>query len=102
MGRKHVQAWRTLRIGDRIRFLHMPKEWDHPGWFVPAETRRLFQRLVREKRPRRIAGIDDWGVPWIDLRPRRLRNGRVIHESLGIVEDCWVRVSPPRRKSKRH
>lgn len=87
------EAWRTLRVGERIRFVRVPAEFDRPGYVVARDTRRLFEHLVRRGRSHRIAWIDAWGLPYIDLRFRRVR-GRRINESLGIHEACWVRVRP--------
>jgi hypothetical protein len=93
-------AWRSLRVGDRIRFVRVPKEFDRPDFVVQPDTRRLFELLVQRGRAHRIAWIDDWGVPYIDLQFRVLR-GRRIYERLGILEDCWVRVRSTRpRRSK--
>ncbi len=95
---KGSEGWRTLRVGDRIRFVRVPAEFDRRACVVAADTRRLFECLVRRGRPHRIARIDDWGLPWIDIQFRR-RRGRRLYESLGILEDCWVRVqsTKPRR-----
>jgi hypothetical protein len=93
------QAWRTLRVGERIRIVRVPIEFDQPGYFVARDTRRLFELLVQRARSHRIAWIDGWGLPYIDLRFRRFR-GRRMYEYLGIWEDCWVRVRPRRASRK--
>jgi hypothetical protein len=95
-----AEAWRTLRVGELIRIVRVPEEFDEPGYVIAPDTRRLFARLVAERRSHRIAWIDDWGVPSIDLRFRRTRSGTLIHESLDIIEDCWVRVR--RRRGRPH
>ena len=96
-GRK--EAWRTLRVGERIRIVRVPIEFGQPGYFVDPDTRRLFELLVQRGRSHRIAWIDDSGLPYIDLRFRRFR-GRRMYEGLGLVEDCWVRVRPRRASRK--
>lgn len=92
-GRK--EAWRTLRVGERIRIVRVPIEFDQPGYFVDPDTRRLFELLVQRGRSHRIAWIDHSGLPYIALRFRRFR-GRRVNEGLGIWENCWVRVRPRR------
>jgi hypothetical protein len=85
------EAWRGLRVGDRIRFVAMPPEWDRPGYYVHRDTRRLVRRLIERRRPLRVSKVDEWGVPWVECRFRRPAGGWVYH-SLSIIESGWVRV----------
>jgi len=80
-----------LRVGDWIRFVRLPPEIDEPGYAIAPATRRLFERLIESRRPRRFARVDPAGLPWIDLR-RRTPSGRLVYESLAIAEEGWVRA----------
>jgi hypothetical protein len=89
-----------LRVGDRIRIVRLPAEWDQPGYFVHRDTRAVFRLLIKRGRGSKVYEIDEWGNPWIHCRTRH-RSGGTEHHSLGLYErDCWVRVVPcgPGRK----
>src|SRR5262245_44582571 len=85
------ETWQGLRIGDRIRLVSMPLEWDRPDYRVPPCTRRLMRRLIARKRALRICEVDDWGAPWVHCRIRRPDN-RWAHHWLTITQGGWVRV----------
>jgi hypothetical protein len=95
--------WRTLRVGDLIRIVRFPSEWENPNWHIDPSTRRLFKKLIGRKRPLRIAWIDENGCPWIqgrhDARERRLSGGWT-GWILGIDDDSWVRVRRRAAKQK--
>ena len=95
-----AQSWRDLRVGDRIRIVRLPTEWNQPGYHVPPCTRRLCLRLIQRRRPVRVNEIDDGGLPWIACRFCR-RNGSWEHHFLAVNDDSWVRVrgrsTPPAR-----
>ena len=83
--------WRELRVGDRVRPVADPPEWELPGYHLPAETRDLWRLLVDRGRPLRIDEVDAWGAPWVRCRVRRPGGGWE-HHSLAITEGGWVRV----------
>jgi hypothetical protein len=83
--------WQELRVGDRIRFVGMPPEWDAPGFYVPECTRRLVRRLIARRRPLRVYEVGEWGSPWVRCQ-FRLRSGRWEYHWLAIREGGWVRV----------
>jgi hypothetical protein len=86
------QPWRKLRVGDRIRIIRLPTEWNIvPGYHVPPCTRRLYKRLITRRRPVRISEIDEWGLPWIHCKFRRPNGGWEYH-FLAVNDDSWVRV----------
>lgn len=81
--------WKTLRIGDRIRFVGLPSEFSKPGYHVAPETIRIYRMLVNGK-PVRVDDIDEYGAPWISTKTRECDG---VHEhSLRIDHDGWVRV----------
>jgi hypothetical protein len=94
--------WQTLRVGDRIRIVRFPSDWEKPNWHVGPSTRALYQKLIERKRSVRISRIDESGCPWIEGRydkREQKRNGGWTHWSLGMDDDSWVRVR--RRTVKR-
>ena len=86
-----IEAYRELVVGDRIRLVADPPEWQHPSHYVPLCTRKLWRRLVARRRSLRVCEVDQWGTPWVRCRMRG-RDGRWEHHSLAIVEGGWVRV----------
>lgn len=84
------EAWRDLRVGDRIRLVAMPGEFAQPGYQLFPYTRRVYERLIARSRPVRVYHVDDWGLPWVRCRFRR-RDGSWDDHSLGFNHDGWVR-----------
>ncbi len=60
--------WRELRVGDHIRFVHMPTEFAGPDYFLHEETRSLYERLIASGELLTVTKVDDDGLPWIDCR----------------------------------
>lgn len=83
--------WKSLRVGDRIRFGRMPWDADAPSCTFLPETRRLYKKLIARGRPARVFQIDEYGLPWIRCQFRR-RNGAWEYHSLAVNDDSWVRV----------
>ncbi len=90
------ESWRDLRVGDRIRLVRMPSEFDQAGYYLHRDTRRVYKRLIERRRPVRVYEIDEWGLPWIECRFRR-KDGWWERHSLAFNHDGWVRVK--RRES---
>ncbi|MEX0611234.1 MAG: hypothetical protein WD738_08875 [Pirellulales bacterium] len=86
-----AEDWRNLRVGDRIRIVRMPSEFDKPGYCVPPMTRRLYKKLIARRRPVRVYEIDEYGRPWIGCQFRD-RNGNWEYHALCVDDDSWVRV----------
>jgi hypothetical protein len=55
------EAWRELRVGDRVRIVRMPWDVDAPGYFFAPETRRLYKKLIARNRPVRVYQVDEYG-----------------------------------------
>lgn len=85
------EAWRELRVGDRVRVVRMPSDWDAPGYFVPTCTRRLYRRLIGRRRSVRVYKIDESGVPWIACRFQK-NDGSWEYHLLAMNDDSWIRV----------
>ncbi|MBN2577364.1 MAG: hypothetical protein JXB10_00040 [Pirellulales bacterium] len=69
----------------------MPSEFDRPDYYLPRETRRIYQRLLERRRPLRVQQIDDDGIPWIHCRFQS-KNGVWEYHYLAFNHDGWVRI----------
>jgi hypothetical protein len=85
-------GWRSLKVGERIRFRRLPSEWQQPGYVVPRETVELYHRLILNRRSYRVRWILR-GRPWI-CAGFRGADGRMQWESLAVDDDAWDRVTP--------
>ncbi|MBL8899889.1 MAG: hypothetical protein JNM84_19815 [Planctomycetes bacterium] len=78
--------WRSLKVGDRIRFRRLPSEWQQPGFVVPSETVELYHRLIQCRRSFRVRWIQH-GRPMIRAGFRGA-NGRIQWECLAVDDDA--------------
>jgi hypothetical protein len=85
------EPWRELPIGDRIRFVAIPSEFDQPGYYLHPCTARVYERLISRGRTVRVSRIDEWGIPWMSCRFGE-NDGRWGYHSLAFNQDGWVRV----------
>jgi hypothetical protein len=82
---------RTLRKGDKIRFIGIPDEWTIPGCKVPRESMRFMKHMLMRKFPSRIYEIDEYGYPWIAARFKI--KGKIVHHTWVIKENTgWIKV----------
>jgi hypothetical protein len=84
-----TEDWRTLRVGDRIRFVAMPTGMGTHN--CHQDTLDAYQTLNERRRRVRIYRLDEWNMPWIRFRIRR-PDGVWAHHGLLINHDGWVRV----------
>ena len=94
-GARVAEAQQELRVGDRIRLVAEPPEWQRLGYHLPPCTRRLWLLLIARRRSLRVCEVDEWGSPWVRCRVRKPGGGWEDHY-LAIVEGGWVRVKPRR------
>ncbi len=85
--------WRTLRVGDRIRFVEYPREFLQPGYCIFPETIRVYRKLLKRKSPLRAYEIDEYSSPWIRCRFVG-RNGKLEWHFLSVNHDGFVKVIP--------
>ena len=81
---------KTLKVGDLVRFISLPKEWSQPGYRLMPESLAFMKRMVRRKWPSRIYEIDEHG-PWIQARIRERGKAR-LHLWLIMESTGWRRV----------
>jgi hypothetical protein len=87
---------RPLKLGDRIRIVRLPPEWQNAGYRVPRSTRSVYRKLIERQRPLVVSEIDERGLPWIWCRFRSRRGG-LEHHALVVDDGCWVHVKTRRR-----
>ncbi len=90
-----MAAWQELRVGDRLRPVAAPPEWQQPGYLLPAETAELWRVLVARRRPLRVYEVDACGAPRVKCRIRTDTGGWEYH-FLAITHGGWVRVADDR------
>jgi hypothetical protein len=61
-----ADPWRALRVGDRVRIVRLPGDFDRPGYHVTEETVAAYCSLVETGRVLTIAEIDEFGRPWTE------------------------------------
>jgi hypothetical protein len=59
-----------LKIGDKIRIIDVAGN-GKPGYYLHADTRRVYKLIMKRSRPVRINQIDKEGTPWFTCRFRR-------------------------------
>jgi hypothetical protein len=89
--RRTKDNWRSLRVGDRVRFVRVPSFQGVVGGGLLPETLRLYKKLIARGTPQRVFQLDEYGLPWIACRFRR-KNGKWEHHWLAINDDSWVLV----------
>ena len=94
------KLWQKLRVGDRIRLTEVPSEYFAKGYYTHPDTIRTYKRLLRRKRPLRIAWIDEYGHPWIRCRFPRKKGGWEWH-TMAFSHGGFVRIKPKRRRVAR-
>jgi hypothetical protein len=82
-----------LKIGDRIRLLHVPQgdleqrerelrdRTEAAGW-----TADTIERIIAQDPVVSISSIDEYGLPWFEYEFRSA-SGKIEHHSLAIMED---------------
>ena len=81
---------KKLRIGDRVRFVSLPDEWQDPQYRVLPEDVDFMESMVARSWPSRVYEVDEFGTPWISARLRK--NGEVEHHTWGLLERTGWRV----------
>jgi hypothetical protein len=81
-----------LRVGDRIRIVSVPGH-GATQYFLHADTKRAYRKLISRGRSVRVNKIDQGGLPWFNFRIKR-NNGTWEHHSMCITpdDDNWVIV----------
>jgi hypothetical protein len=94
------KLWKRLKVGDRVRIVHMPNEFSQAGYFVHRHTLRAYRTLIARNRPLRVSEIDGWRMPWVRFQLRR-KDGRIEYHSMLFNHDGLVLVQPRKKKATR-
>jgi hypothetical protein len=86
-----AKLWKRLKVGDRVRLVHVPTEFSRPGYLIHRDTLRAYRRVIERRRSQRNFEIDAAGVPWISFR-FKMKNGRWEHHRLAVNHDGLVLV----------
>ncbi len=86
---------KSLKVGDRVRFVEFPEDWSRPGFVLHASSRRFMRVMIRRRRPVRVSNIDETGYPWVKARIRE-RNGIHYHSWMISETTSWKLVRPRR------
>jgi hypothetical protein len=82
---------KSLKVGDRVRFVAIPAEWSQPGFAVHAFDRSFMKQMIRRTWPSRVYEIDEYGQPWISARIRE-KDGKLHFHSWAIFESTGWRL----------
>src|SRR5438552_4184044 len=87
-----------LRIGDRIRIIGIPGA-GVAGYYLHADTKRAFDKLIARRRSVRIDRIDEYGSPWYTCR-FRTKAGRWEWHLFAVcnLDNNWVSVKSRQTK----
>jgi hypothetical protein len=86
-----MPAPKTLRVGDKIRFIKRPDEWERPDYYVHTDDRLFMDKLIKRGYPARIFMIDEYGTPWVRVR-LQVRNASEHHTWAIMEKTGWVLV----------
>ncbi len=81
---------KQLKVGDSVRFISFPDEWNDKKCSVPRESRAFMQQMIQRNYPSRIARIDESGYPEIEVRMKQ--RGRIHYHSWLITESTGWRM----------
>lgn len=81
---------KKLKVGDRVKFVAMPDEWEDPRYTVLPDSIAFMKTMIARTWPSRVSRIDEFGTPWICARIRK--DGRLEYHSWGIYEKTGWRV----------
>ena len=78
---------RKLKVGDHVRFVAIPDEWQVRDRCIPRDSIAFMKRMIRRRHPSRVARKSDEGYPWIDAqivqRGKRHYHSWLITEATG-------------------
>lgn len=59
---------KSLRVGDKVRFVSLSEEWSHPGYSISLQDVAFMRKLIKRPWPSRVCQIDEYGSPWISVK----------------------------------
>ena len=87
-----TEPWRSLRIGDRIRIIHIPGEFLQVGYMFHDDTRALYEHLIDRGEILTVDEFCEQGIPWISY-DQTMSDGEILYHSLAVNDDSWELVT---------
>ncbi len=88
--RNNMPNPKTLKIGDKIKFIHRPTEWNNAKWHVYAKDKKFMDILIARGYWQRISEIDEYDKPWIHVKIKN--KNKIVHHNWAITEKTgWLR-----------
>ena len=81
---------KKLKIGDKVKFVALPDEWNAPGYFVHDETVAFMKAMIARTWPSQVCRIDEDGYAWIQARMRH--GDGIAHHEWGIFAKTGWRL----------
>ena len=81
---------KKLKVGDKIKFVALPEEWNVPGITLHAEDLAFMKKMIKRKWQSRVYRISEDGYPW--SRARMKKRGRFEYHEWGIYEKTGWRL----------
>lgn len=81
----------SLQVGDLVRFIALPTEWQQPNYLVHRDSVRFMKKLIARSWPSRVSEINEHGYAWIDAR-MRVRGRWTYHRWLITEKTGWRKV----------
>jgi hypothetical protein len=81
------EAWRNLRVGDQVRIIQLPSEFQLPGYKLSTETRILYEHLISVKAILTVELIDEHRLPWVAYQWHK--DGEIEYHSLAVDDNSW-------------
>lgn len=84
---------KNLNVGDKIRIFDFAGN-GKPGYYLHADTRRVYKAIIKRNRAVRISRIDKEGTPWFTCRLRR-KDGTLERHYLAVFDsdNNWKPIS---------
>jgi hypothetical protein len=89
------EAWRKLKVGDRVRIVRIPSFFSDPNCHVPdaQEVLGLYHTLIDLGIVLEIDEIDELGHPWISYDLTN-DDGEGDCHGLALDDDSWELAEP--------
>ena len=69
---------KKLKVGDRVKFVSLPEEWNDPKYWVHEDTVAFMKAMIARSWSSRIREMHELGHPWIRARMKE-RGTTVYH-----------------------
>lgn len=67
MNPTNKQLWRRLRLGDRVRLVHLPNEFSGDDYTLLPDTLAAYRKLIANQEMLTVSKLDEGGYPWVEF-----------------------------------